>query len=61
MGKDYSKVKAQGEVTLDQLDNLSESSYPLCMRELHRTLRQNHKLKHDGRLQYGLFLKVVVL
>lgn len=58
VGKDYSKAKAQGDVTIDQLDSLAETSYPLCMRELHRTLRQNHKLKHDGRLQHGLFLKV---
>jgi DNA primase large subunit len=32
-------------------------SMPLCMRMLHRGLQQDHKLKHQGRLQYGLFLK----
>jgi DNA primase large subunit len=30
---------------------------PLCMRQLQRGLQQDHKLKHWGRLQYGLFLK----
>lgn len=30
---------------------------PLCMRQLHTALNREHKLKHWGRLQYGLFLK----
>lgn len=30
---------------------------PLCMRQLHKALEREHKLKHWGRLQYGLFLK----
>jgi DNA primase large subunit len=30
---------------------------PLCMSELHKGLERDHKLKHWGRLQYGLFLK----
>ncbi|XP_015589033.1 DNA primase large subunit-like [Cephus cinctus] len=42
---------------IEKLDELSQSSYPLCMRTLHETLRTNHHLKHSGRLQYGLFLK----
>ena len=37
---------------------LSRTSYPLCMRQLHTALKENHHLKHGGRLQYGLFLKV---
>ena len=32
--------------------------YPLCMRHLHKTLRREKHLRHYGRLQYGLFLKV---
>jgi DNA primase large subunit len=31
---------------------------PLCMRELQTGLQKDKKLKHWGRLQYGLFLKV---
>jgi hypothetical protein len=30
---------------------------PLCMKTLHAHLKKDHKLKHWGRLQYGLFLK----
>jgi DNA primase large subunit len=30
---------------------------PLCMRQLQVGMQQDHKLKHWGRLQYGLFLK----
>ncbi|XP_029166963.1 DNA primase large subunit-like [Nylanderia fulva] len=44
-------------VSLNQLDKLSETSYPLCMRVLHKALRKNHHLTHGGRIQYCLFLK----
>ncbi|XP_072751767.1 DNA primase large subunit isoform X2 [Anoplolepis gracilipes] len=44
-------------VSLDRLDTLSETSYPLCMRVLHKALRKNHHLTHGGRIQYCLFLK----
>ena len=40
---------------------LSRSAFPLCMRQLHTALKENHHLKHGGRLQYGLFLKVSIL
>ena len=30
---------------------------PLCMRAAHDGLKKDHKLKHDARRQYGLFLK----
>lgn len=33
------------------------SSMPLCMSQLHAGLGQDSKLRHHGRLQYGLFLK----
>ena len=33
---------------------------PLCMRQLQTGLQKDKKLKHWGRLQYGLFLKVSV-
>lgn len=42
------------------IDTLAQN-FPLCMRNLHMTLRENSHLKHYGRLQYGLFLKGIGL
>ncbi|CAG0894978.1 unnamed protein product [Cyprideis torosa] len=44
-------------VRRQELDMLAEESFPLCMRFMHRSLRETHHLKHMGRMQYGLFLK----
>lgn len=40
---------------------LSVEPYPLCMRQLHRLLRESHHLCHGGRIQYKLFLKGIGL
>ncbi|KAK2575469.1 hypothetical protein KPH14_011200 [Odynerus spinipes] len=42
---------------LEKLEELSRTSYPMCMRSLHEALRINHHLKNSGRIQYGLFIK----
>ncbi|KYN04187.1 PREDICTED: DNA primase large subunit-like [Cyphomyrmex costatus] len=42
---------------IDKLNDLSKTSYPLCMRTLHEALNTNSHLKNSGRMQYGLFLK----
>ncbi|XP_017875247.1 DNA primase large subunit-like [Ceratina calcarata] len=42
---------------IEKLDELSKTSYPLCMRVLHEALKTNHHLKNGGRIQYGLFIK----
>uniref|UniRef100_A0A6Q2WZJ1 DNA primase large subunit n=1 Tax=Esox lucius TaxID=8010 RepID=A0A6Q2WZJ1_ESOLU len=61
VGQDYSIQKSIGKISLDQIETLSAKSYPLCMRQLHRALRESHHLRHGGRMQYGLFLKGVGL
>ncbi len=47
-------------INASTIDVLS-SYFPLCMRNLHMTLRKNSHLKHFGRLQYTLFLKGIGL
>ncbi|KAM8859002.1 DNA primase large subunit isoform 1-T2 [Spinachia spinachia] len=61
VGQDYSIQKNVGKIALDQIDALSGKSFPLCMRQLHQSLRENHHLRHGGRMQYGLFLKGIGL
>jgi DNA primase large subunit len=60
IGKDYSQTnnsKGKHKVTINDIDALARRSFPLCMRSLHSRLRANHHLKHQARMQYGLFLK----
>ncbi|XP_059698655.1 DNA primase large subunit [Haemorhous mexicanus] len=61
VGPDYSVQKNAGKISLEQIDALSVKSFPLCMRQLHRALRESHHLRHGGRMQYGLFLKGIGL
>ncbi|KAM4607039.1 DNA primase large subunit [Polymixia lowei] len=61
VGQDYSIQKSIGKISLEQIDQLSGKSFPLCMRQLHQSLRENHHLRHGGRMQYGLFLKGIGL
>ncbi|XP_077586270.1 DNA primase large subunit [Stigmatopora nigra] len=61
LGQDYSNQKNVGKISLEQIDSLSGKSFPLCMRQLHQSLRENHHLRHGGRMQYGLFLKGIGL
>lgn len=55
-GKDY-VVSGKGTIPIESIDQLSKKSFSLCMRQCHEALRSKHHLKHQGRLQYGLFLK----
>ncbi|KAI8118945.1 DNA primase large subunit [Lucilia cuprina] len=55
-GKDYT-VSKNANVPIESLDQLSKKSFPLCMRVCHEHIRATHHIKHDGRMQYGLFLK----
>lgn len=61
---DASYSSSSSSITADisarTIDTLS-SSFPLCMQNLHRSLRRDAHLKHYGRLQYTLFLKGIGL
>eukprot|EP00916_Digyalum_oweni_P024290 GHVL01040144.1.p1 GENE.GHVL01040144.1~~GHVL01040144.1.p1 ORF type:complete len:336 (-),score=46.95 GHVL01040144.1:711-1718(-) len=46
-------------VTLHNIDEISKRSFPPCARSLFDTLRKTHHLKHEGRQQLRLFLKVL--
>lgn len=59
-GPDFTK-ETKGHVTISDLDTLAVRSMPLCMSNLHDTLKRSHHLRHGGRLQYGLFLKGIGL
>ncbi|KAI0814401.1 DNA primase, large subunit [Xylaria sp. FL0064] len=48
------------DISARNIDALS-AHFPLCMQNLHRTLRRDAHLKHFGRLQYTLFLKGIGL
>ncbi|KAJ7046717.1 eukaryotic and archaeal DNA primase, large subunit-domain-containing protein [Mycena alexandri] len=53
---------ANGEsIKAEMVDDLAAKHFPMCMRNSHQRLRADHRLNHFGRLQYGLFLKVLGL
>jgi DNA primase large subunit len=63
MNSQYSNAKTftdqtfgENEINSMNIDSLS-AHMPLCMSQIHSSLKCDHKLKHWGRLQYGLFLK----
>ena len=58
LGPQYKPVSIEGQVTREQLPALANSpSFPLCQSTLYTALKQEHHLKHGGRMQLGLFLK----
>jgi DNA primase large subunit len=56
-GKQYNSNTAVDKLTPQAVDGAAENNMPLCMKNLHVSLKRDKKLKHWGRLQYGLFLK----
>ncbi|KAJ7940701.1 eukaryotic and archaeal DNA primase, large subunit-domain-containing protein [Mycena leptocephala] len=48
-------------IKAEMVDDLATKHFPMCMRNSHQKLRADHRLNHFGRLQYGLFLKVLGL
>ncbi|XP_075720260.1 DNA primase large subunit isoform X1 [Rhinoderma darwinii] len=61
IGQDFTSQRNTGKISLDQIDALASKSFPLCMRQLHKSMREHHHLRHGGRMQYGLFLKGIGL
>lgn len=61
LGPDYSQPKEFAEISIKDIDQVPKTSFPLCMRHLFDKLREDHHLKHGGRMQLGLFLKGVGL
>lgn len=45
-------------MTAADLPGLARASFPLCMLSMYQSLHETHDLKHEGRQQLGLFLKV---
>lgn len=61
LGPDYGDAGAVGErdaVTAAQVPGLARQSFPLCMALMTQHLHAEHHLRHGGRIQLGLFLKV---
>jgi hypothetical protein len=58
LGPDYSAPSSKAGVNVADVDALAAASFPLCMQHLLHKVREDHHLKHGGRQQLGLFLKV---
>ncbi|KRY30348.1 DNA primase large subunit, partial [Trichinella britovi] len=47
--------------TMEMVEPLSVTSFPLCMRRLYDELKRAHHLRHGARMRLGLFLKKMSL
>jgi DNA primase large subunit len=56
LSKSFNNVKTEN-ISYKDIDAHAEKSFPLCMLLSHRHLTANSHLTHNGRLQYGMFLK----
>lgn len=56
IGRDYARA-SNNNVSIEEIDNLSITSFPLCMRKHHEILRKEHKLNYFEQTEYTLFLK----
>ena len=45
---------------VEDIEDLAHRHFPLCMKVLFDKLKEEHHLKHQGRLQLQLFLKASV-
>lgn len=61
LGPDYSDAEKRGvlgAVSAADIPSLARASFPLCMYNMYSSLHSTGDLKHEGRQQLGLFLKV---
>ena len=58
---EVSAPKDSDKIRLADLDYYARQSFPPCMKSLFTVLKNQHHLKHFGRLQLGLFLKGIGL
>lgn len=56
IGFDYVRP-SKNTIPIDAIDNLSETSFPLCMRKHHEIMRKEHHLNYFEQTEYVLFLK----
>ena len=56
LSKSFNNVKTEN-ISFKDIDSLAEKSFPLCMLLANRHLTANSHITHNGRLQYGMFLK----
>lgn len=59
MGPTY--TVSENTISIKDLPNLAQRSFPLCMQHLYSRLKTDNHLKHGGRMQLGLFLKGIGL
>ncbi len=61
-GPDFGAKKGVvGDIRPENIDDLSSQAFALCMSTMHNSLRMTGEMKHEGRQQYGLFLKGIGL
>lgn len=59
---DYKKISDRRvKLNLENIDDIVKVHFPLCMKTIHSVLRNDHHLKYDCKMQYGIFLKWVGL
>lgn len=60
-GEDYGSNKNNEKVLPAQIDPLSKTNFPACMKAMQDVMSTTHHIKYKARLQYGLFLKGIGL